>query len=65
MDADALASRAAVEKFFVSNSFAFFVGWTWNIVFRNLFSPISDAAGNLAVSLDFSRFTGEPIPEIS
>lgn len=32
---DDIASRATVERFFVSNSFSFFVGWVWLVVARN------------------------------
>ena len=33
------ANRDAVEKSFVTNSMCFFVGWTWNIMVRDIFMP--------------------------
>ena len=34
------ASRETVERYFVSNSFAFFVGWVWLVTGRNAFAQV-------------------------
>jgi len=39
LDAEEAADRSAVERYFVTNSMCFFVGWTWNIVMRDVFMP--------------------------
>ena len=43
LDADEAADRSSVERYFVYNSMCFFVGWTWNIVFRDIYAPFGVA----------------------
>ena len=43
LDAYEAADRSSVERYFVYNSMCFFVGWTWNIVFRDIYAPFGVA----------------------
>jgi len=55
-------NREEVERYFITNSAAFFVGWTWLTVIRNLFAPFSLLCEVAIVRIDeWSGWTIDPL----
>ena len=54
-------NREAVEQYFTINSAAFFVGWTWLVVTRNVAAPFTLVCEHLILGFNsFGWFTIEP-----